>query len=495
MYEEVRRSVLVEGLSKREVAKLYGINRRTVAKMCKYAIPPRYKRKKGKIYPKIGDYREKIELILKEDLKVGKKQRHTSKRIYERLKKEDGYKGSYDAVRRYVSEHKEVKKEVYIPLKHEYGTAQCDFGECLSIINGKEVKISYIVMTLCKSGDIFTKAYLSEDQISWFDGHASAFEYFGGVPKEIVYDNAKTLVKKIYKYGERDLTTKFSELKSHYLFESIFTNPAKGNEKGVVENKVGYVRRNYLVPKPEYKSIEELNKYLEECCKARRAEKNNRENQSIGEVFKKEQEYLLPLPNYSYECCDIRLTKANSCSLVRFKTNEYSVPTEYAYKKLTLKIYVNKISIFYKEKKVAEHNRSFGKYEEIYNYQHYLPILSQKSNALDQARPLKDVSLPQEFEKLKKVLEKRYEGTKGKREYIKVLELLKHHSETEIKLAIKKAFIIGVINVDAIKQILYQKKDVKIEILDKEALSGIPITKVHSPSLDKYNDLIRSNKI
>ena len=118
MYEEIRRSVLVEGLSKREAAKLYGINRRTVAKMCKYATPPKYKRKKGKLYPKIGEYRDKINLILKNDLKVGKKQRHTSKRIYDRLKKEEGYKGSYDAVRRYVNEHKEIKKEVYVPLKH-----------------------------------------------------------------------------------------------------------------------------------------------------------------------------------------------------------------------------------------------------------------------------------------------------------------------------------------------------------------------------------------
>lgn len=495
MYEEVRRSVLVEGLSKREAAKLYGINRRTVAKMCKYATPPKYKRKKGKLYPKIGEYRDKINLILKNDLKVGKKQRHTSKRIYDRLKKEDGYKGSYDAVRRYVNEHKEIKKEVYVPLKHEYGNAQCDFGECIGVINGQEVKISYIVMTLCKSGDIFAKAYLAEEQISWFDGHVSAFEYFGGVPKEIVYDNAKILVKKIYKYGERDLTKKFSELKSHYLFESIFTNPAKGNEKGLVENKVGYVRRNYLVPKPEYKNLEKLNDYLKECCKARRNKKHNRENKSIGEIFKKEEEYLLPLPNHSYECCDIRLTKANSYSLVRYKTNEYSVPTEYAYKKLILKAYINKIFIFYKDKKIAEHIRSFNKYEEVYNYQHYLPILSQKSKALDQARPLQDVSLPKEFEKLKKVLEKRYEGTKGKREYIRVLELLKQHTESEIKSAIKKAFIIGAINVDSIKQILYQKKDVKIGILDKESLSSIPITKVYSPSLEKYNDLIKNNKI
>lgn len=220
MYEEIRKAVLIKGLSKRAVAKLYGINRRTVAKMCEYGTPPKYKSKKGKAYPKIGEYTKKIDDILKEDLNVGKKQRHTSKRIYERLKKEEGYKGSYDSVRRYVNEHKKIKKDVYVPLKHEYGNAQCDFGECDGIINGEEVKLHYIVMTLCKSGDSFVKAYLVEEQISWFDGHISAFEYFGGVPKEIIYDNATTLVKKIYKYGERDLTTKFSELKSHYLFES-----------------------------------------------------------------------------------------------------------------------------------------------------------------------------------------------------------------------------------------------------------------------------------
>ena len=143
MYEEVRRAVLVKGISKREVAKIYGINRRTVDKMCKYSIPPGYKNKKGKKYPKIGDYKEKIDKILKEDLEIGKKQRHTSKRIYERLKQEDGYSGSYDAVRRYVGEHKEVKKEVYIPLEHKYGRAQCDFGECEGNINEEDVKIYF----------------------------------------------------------------------------------------------------------------------------------------------------------------------------------------------------------------------------------------------------------------------------------------------------------------------------------------------------------------
>ena len=187
MYEEVRRAVLVKGISKREVAKIYGINRRTVDKMCDYSTPPGYKNKKGKQYPKIGDYKEKIDKVLKEDLEIGKKQRHTSKRIYDRLKKEDGYSGSYDAVRRYASEHKQVKKEVYIPLEHKYGRAQCDFGECEGNINGEDVKIYFFVMTLYKSGDTFAKAYFAEDQIAWFDGHVSAFEYFGGVFQKKFY--------------------------------------------------------------------------------------------------------------------------------------------------------------------------------------------------------------------------------------------------------------------------------------------------------------------
>jgi transposase len=493
MYEEVRRAVLVKGISKREVAKIYGINRRTVAKMCKYSTPPRYKNKKGKQYPKIGDYKEKIDSILKEDLEIGKKQRHTSKRIYDRLKKEDGYSGSYDAVRRYVSEHKQIKKEVYIPLEHKYGRAQCDFGECESSINGEDIKIHFFVMTLCKSGDTFVKAYYTEDQIAWFDGHVSAFEYFGGVPEEILYDNAATLVKKIYKYGERELTKKFSELKSHYLFEAIFANPAKGNEKGKVENKVGYVRRNFLVPKPKYSSIEELNNYLKELCESRRKQKHHKDAGTIGDMVIKEQESFLRLPEYPYESCDIKLSKVNSYSLACYKTNEYSVPTKYAYKNVTLKAYSEKIRIFYKDKEIAQHKRCFKRNEQSYDYLHYLPILSQKSRALDQAKPLQDLNLPKEFEKLRNALEKKYEGSKGKREYIKILELLSYHSQDEIKSAITESFQIGVINVDSIKQILHHKKDVKIESLDKEILADIPVVTVHAPSLEQYNSFLKNN--
>lgn len=171
------------------------------------------------------------------------------------------------------------------------------------------------------------------------------------------------------------------------------------------------------------------------------------------------------------------------------------MPTEYAYKKVTLKAYINKIIIFYKDKKIAEHVRNFAKYQESYNYQHYLPILSQKSRALEQARPLQSLKLPKEFDRLQRVLEKRYEGTKGRREYIKILELLKQYTVPEIKLAIKETFKIGAINVDTIKQILYQKKEVRIKIFDKESFSGIPMPTVYPPSLDRYNDLLKNDTI
>lgn len=490
MYEEVRKAVLVNGISKREAARIYGINRRTVAKMCKYSTPPGYRRKKEKRYPKLGDYKEKIEEILKEDLEIGKKQRHTSKRIYERLKVEHGYNGSYDAVRRYISERKQVEKEVYIPLDHKYGVAQCDFGECVGNIGGIDVKLHYIVMSLCKSGDIFVKAYFAEDQIAWFNGHVNGFEYFGGVPKEILYDNTSILVRKIRKYGERDLTKRFSELRSHYLFEALFTNPSKGNEKGIVENRVGYVRRNYFVPKPKYKTIEELNDYLKKACELRRNQKHHKDSKTIGEVLLKEKEEFLTLPKYRYECCDIKLAKVNSYSLVRYKTNDYSVPTKYAYKDVTLKAHYNKVVIFYKDREIAEHLRCFGRYEQSYNYLHYLPILSQKSKALDQARPLQDLKLPEEFERLRNFLEERYEGSKGIREYIKILELLSHHSKDEIKWAITKVFTIGAIDIDSIKQTLHQKGEVAIKSLDKNILTDIPMAVVHPPALEKYDRML-----
>ena len=247
------------------------------------------------------------------------------------------------------------------------------------------------------------------------------------------------------------------------------------------------------MPKPKYNSIEELNNYLKESCESRRKQKHHKDAGTIGEMVIKEQESFLKLPEYSYESCDIKLSKVNSYSLVCYKTNEYSVPTKYAYKNVTLKAYSEKIRIFYKDKEIAQHKRSFRRNEQNYDYLHYLPILSQKSRALDQAKPLQDLNLPKEFEKLRNTLEKKYEGSKGKREYIKILELLGHHSQDDIKSAIAESFKIGVINVDSIKQILHHKKDVKIESLDKEILVDIPVVTVHAPSLEQYNSFLKNN--
>ena len=470
MYEQVRRAVLINNISKREVARIYGINRRTVSKMCKHPMPPGYTRKQKHRYPKLGGHIATIDQILSSDLEMPPKQRHTSQRIYERLK-EVGYDGSYDSVRRYVVTHKKVRKEVYIPLNHQYGTAQCDFGECIGSIGGNEVKLHYFVMTLCKSNDTFVKAYFTEDQISWCDGHASAFEYFNGVPTKILYDNSAVLVKKIGRADSRELTNKFTELKSHYLFEAIFANPGKGHEKGIVENKVGYVRRNFLVPKPQYHNIEELNEYLQKRCLSRRNQK--RLSSTIGELLLKEQRAFLSISS-CYESCNIALAKVNSYSLVRYKTNDYSVPTEYAYKDVILKVYCNKLKVFYKTRKIAEHERCYGTYEQNYDYLHYLPLLLRKSRALDQAAPLQSLQLSPAFERLRNALEERYEGSKGKREYIKILELLGQHTKSEVNNAIKEAFRIGAISVDSVKQIIHRNKDTEPRAINQAMLVGIP---------------------
>ena len=491
MYAEVRRAVLVEGKSKREVSRIYGINRRTVSKMCEHAVPPGYVRKKLKQYPKLGGYIKYIEEMLRSDEGVRKKQRHTSRRIYNRLKAERGYEGSYDAVRKYVREVREVSKEVYVPLEHKYGAAQCDFGECMGEIGGEEVKLHYFVMSMCKSGDIYAKVYIKEDQISWLDGHVSAFEYFGGVPKEILYDNASSLVKKVGKYRHRELTKKYEELKSHYLFEGKFANPGKGNEKGQVEGKVGYVRRNYLVPKPKYDSIVKLNQYLEKELIKRRDDKHHKDARRIVEILEAEKKEMIKLPEYGYEVCDVRLSKVSSCSMVRYKNNDYSVPVKYAYKDVTVKCYSQRLEVFAKNEKVAEHKRLFGRNDSSYNYQHYLPLLMKKSGALDQALPMQELDLGQEFERLKKYFEGIYEGNKGKREYIKILELLKMYKAKDVEEAIKESFTIGVITVDGIKQILYGRDDQIIKPLDQEVMQEIDIKDicVREACLKQYDNL------
>lgn len=258
VYARVRRAVQVDGMSIRQAAREFGLSRKTIRKMLQFSLPPGYERKKPVVRPKLGPWLGIIDQILLDDKTQHKKQRHTAKRIFDRLKAEHSFTGGYTIVKDYVRQARLTHKEVFVPLAHPPGDAQADFGEALVVIGGVEQKAHFQCFDLPYSDDCFVIAFPAENTEAFLEGHNQAFAYFGGVPRTVLYDNTRIAVKEIAGDGERQPTEAFSGLQSHYLFAAKFGRPGKGNDKGTVEGLVGYARRNFMVPVPRVATWEEL---------------------------------------------------------------------------------------------------------------------------------------------------------------------------------------------------------------------------------------------
>ena len=265
-YAAVRRFVFVEGKSRREAARVFGLSRDTISKMCQFSAPPGYVRKKPPARPKLGPFVSIIDAILAADMTAPPKQRHTAKRIYDRLRAEHGFDGGYSAVKEYVRLARSRARETFVPLAHPPGHAQVDFGEAIGVIGGVRQKMHVFFMDLPYSDAPFMKAYPAETTEAFLDGHVSAFAFFGGVPQSILYDNTKLAIARICGDGKRERTRAFSGLISHYLFRDRFGRPGKGNDTGKVEGLVKNGRRRFLTPVPVAASFEALNAKLEADC-------------------------------------------------------------------------------------------------------------------------------------------------------------------------------------------------------------------------------------
>ena len=240
MYARVRRACRVEGMSTREASRVFGLDRKTVRKMLSFSVPPGYRRSAPPRRPKLGPFTGIIDRILEDDRTSHHKQRHTAKRIFDRLRDEYGFTGGYTIVKDYVREQGLRSREVFVPLSHSPGHAQADFGEAMAVIGGALRKIHFLAFDLPHSDGCFVAAYPAETTEAFCDGHNAAFAFFGGVPRSILYDNTKLAVARILGDGKRQRTRVFTELQSHYLFEDRFGRPGKGNDKGKVEGLVGF---------------------------------------------------------------------------------------------------------------------------------------------------------------------------------------------------------------------------------------------------------------
>ena len=489
VYARVRRAVQVDGMSIRQAAREFGLARKTIRKMLQFALPPGYERKNPIVRPKLGPWVGVIDQILMDDRSQPKKQRHTAKRIWDRLKAEHGFTGGYTVVKDYVRLARLRQKEVFVPLTHPPGEAQADFGEALVVIGGVEQKGHFLCIDLPHSDDSFVMMFPAENTEAFLEGHNQAFAYFQGVPQTILYDNTAIAVKEITGDGERKPTEAFSGLQSHYLFEAKFGRPGKGNDKGNVEGLVGYARRNFMVPVPRAASWEELNAQLLEQCRRRRTQKLWGHQETIAERFERDRERLLPLPPAPYEACDQRTARASSQALVRYETNDYSVPVEYGHRQVLVKAFVWELVIGCGTEVIARHARSYGREEMIFNPLHYLALLEQKSNALDQAAPLQGWHLPEEFSELRRQMETRL-GKRGRREYVQVLRLMETFSVAEVGAAARQALQMRAIGFDAVKHLLLCALEQRPPKLDLENYPHLPAAEVALTRAADYQVLL-----
>lgn len=489
MWNDIRRRVLVEGESKRSIQREYGIHWKTLKKILEHSEPPGYRMNQPRRKRKIGPYLPIIEQILKDDKKEHKKHRHTAKRILDRLRDEHGFDGCYTIVKDAVRELRLSDKEVFVPLEHKPGEAQVDFGAAKIEYEGERISVAVFEMSLPYSGAIFTQVYPRECTESFQDGHRRAFEFFGFVPWRITYDNSKIAVRKIIGAHKRELTREFLRLQSHYLFESHFCNVRKPNEKGAVENLVGYSRRNFLVPVPKVENFDDLNEYLALCCINELKRTLRGRSVSKGELFEEEKKSMLPLPRQSFEARRIEHTKVNSMLFVRFDRNDYSAPMEYAYRDVKVVGTIDEVRIIYNNHLIARHKRCWKKENIYYNPVHYLRILERKPGAFDIAKPLSRWELPECFGVLRRRFERKEEKG-GLREYIKVLRLLENSSIKELKEAIEYALDVDAIDCDAIKLILEYRRERPCELFNLDGRPHLKSVFVEDIDLASYGELM-----
>jgi len=376
-----------------------------------------------------------------------------------------------------------------VPLSHPPGHAQVDFGEAVGVIGGVRRKIHFFCLDLPQSDACFVKAYPAETTEAFLDGHVSAFAFFGGVPLSVLYDNLKIAVAKICGDGKRERTRAFTELVSHYLFCDRFGRPGKGNDKGKVEGLVKHARVNFMTPVPVAASFDDLNDMLARRCRARQNERAARHAQIIGERLAADLAAFRRLPTVPLEPCEKRVARVSSMALVRYRGNDYSVPTVHGFQQVMVKGFVDQVVILSGGEEIARHQRCYGSGTFVFDPLHYLALIETKPNALDQAAPLQGWELPEAFQHLRHLLEARM-GNRGKREFIQVLRLMEVMPKDVVAHAVSEAIRLGAIGFDAVKQIALARIERRPAKLDLSAYPHLPKTAVKMTSAADYAVLI-----
>ncbi|MBA2417138.1 MAG: IS21 family transposase [Geodermatophilaceae bacterium] len=395
VFEQIRRDRRLEELSIRELAERHGVHRRTVRQALESAVPPPRKIYPPRRRPAIDPFVAVVDGWLIADKDAPKRQRHTARRVWQRLVAEHDARLSEVTVSRYVARRRVElgldQREVSIPQTHLAGAeAEVDFGEFYATIAGPDIKLWMFVTRLSHSGKAFHVAFGTQAQEAFLEGHVLAFEHFGGVPGRVRYDNLKPAVVRVLKGRDRTESERFTALRSHYGFDSFFCRPGVegAHEKGGVEGEIGRFRRRHLVPVPKTASLAALNELIAASDLLDDDRVITGRPVTIGTAFVAEAATLMPLPAEPFDAARQLEARVDNRARVSVRQCFYSVPARYAGRRLPVRLAARWVEIYDGAKLVARHERAVGRYVEVLTLDHYLEVLKIKPGGLPGATAL-----------------------------------------------------------------------------------------------------------
>lgn len=453
LFEVMRRDFYVHARSKRWIARHRHVHRRTVRQALASAMPPPRKAVEQEPPVLTRVMRAQVDEWLSADRLAPRKQRHTARRIYQRLARELGYEGAESTVRRFVGQRRRelgLRTQAYVaqaPLPGEeaevdWYEADIDFGD------GRRT-VQFFVMRACYSARAFHQAFERQTQQAFMEGHVGAFEHFDGVFSRVRYDNLGSAVKRVLRGRRREETARFVALRSHYLFEAEFCRAGLegAHEKGGVESEVGRFRRAHLVPVPRVRDFEELNAYLRRCCAEDDTRRAAERTRRVCEDWEVEHPRLRRLPGEPYPSAEVSTARVDAKSRVRVRTNHYSVPVRVVGQRVEVQLHAHWIVVLHAGREVARHQRLYTRHGERLELDHYLELLRHKPGALPRSRALAQAReggrWPAAYDRLWTELKHRYGEAEGTRQLLEVLMVHRHAKSEAVHEAVERALELG----------------------------------------------------
>ncbi len=479
------------------VSRKLRVHRRLVREALGSAVPsPRKKTERP--HTKLAPAAEFIDAILEADRKVPRKQRHTAKRIWERIRSEiPACTAAERTVRQYVERRKEslglARHETFVPQSYDWGVeAQVDWYEADAELDGERVTLQVFSLRAMASGAAYHRAYLRATQQAFLEAHQLAFHYFGGVFKRLRYDNLSSAVKKILRGYERELTARFIAFRSHWQYQADFCTPGEGHEKGGVEGEVGYFRRNHWVPIPAARDLAELNAKLLADCHHDESRIIAGRSESVGALLLAEQQHLLPLPAEDFDLAEVSFPRTDQAGCAKVRTNFYSVPLKPG-TVVEARVYPSLVEFRHAGVRIAQHERCYQRGQKILDLEHYLEVLERKPGALRGSTPLAQWRAqgrwPESYDQLWELMNEKHGRQSGTRSMVALIRMGCEFGYPKLESAVTQALELGCTDEAAIRHLIMSDQ-LQHAMTTRVEIGALAAYERPLPEMSEYNQLL-----